>query len=71
LEQLEQLRPKVEPIVEGVLTAHPTEVERYRAGQTGKLGFLIGQVMKQVGQSGVKAHPKLVSVMVTEKLGVP
>jgi glutaminyl-tRNA synthetase len=71
LEQLEQLRPKVEPIVEGVLTAHPTEVERYRAGQTGKLGFLIGQVMKQVGQSGVKANPKLISVMVMEKLSAP
>jgi glutaminyl-tRNA synthetase len=71
LEQLEQLRPKVEPIVESVLAAHPTEVERYRAGQTGKLGFLIGQVMKQVGQSGVKANPKLISVMVTEKLSAP
>jgi Asp-tRNA(Asn)/Glu-tRNA(Gln) amidotransferase B subunit len=52
-----------------VLAAHPTEVERYRAGQTGKLGFLMGQVMKQVAQSGAKANPKLINVLVTEKLG--
>ncbi|MFL6197061.1 MAG: hypothetical protein ACJ75H_22940 [Thermoanaerobaculia bacterium] len=56
-------------MVDAVLAAHPTEVERYRAGQTGKLDFLIGQVMKQLGQAGVKAHPKLVSLMVTEALG--
>jgi glutaminyl-tRNA synthetase len=67
-EQLDQLRPQLLPIIEGVLTAHPTEVERYRGGQTGKLGFLIGQVMKQAAQGGGKPNPKLVSVLVQEKL---
>jgi glutaminyl-tRNA synthetase len=69
LEQLEQLRPQLLPLIEGVLSAHPTEVERYHGGQTGKLGFLIGQVMKQAAQGGGKPNPKLVSVLVTEKLG--
>ena len=68
-EQLEQLRPQLLPLIEGVLAAHPTEVERYRGGQTGKLGFLIGQVMKQAAQGGGKPNPKLVSVLVTERLG--
>src|SRR5258706_3066641 len=68
LELLEQLRPEVLPIIDSVLAAHPTEVERYRAGKTGLLGFLIAQVMKQAAQSGGKANPKLISVMVTERL---
>ena len=67
-EQLEQLRPQVLPVIERVLEAHPNEVERYRKGETGKLGFLIGQVMKQAAQGGGKPNPKLVSVMVMEKL---
>jgi glutaminyl-tRNA synthetase len=65
---LEQLRPEILSIIEDVLAAHPTEVERYRAGKTGLLGFLIAQVMKQVAQSGGKASPKLISVLLTEIL---
>ncbi|HEY9422409.1 MAG TPA: hypothetical protein VIW92_13410 [Thermoanaerobaculia bacterium] len=68
MELLERLRPEVQPVVESVLAAHPTEVERYRGGETGKLGFLIGQVVKQVSKSGGKPNPKLISVMVREKL---
>jgi glutaminyl-tRNA synthetase len=67
-EQLERLRPKLLPIVEGVLAAHPKEVERYRAGQTGVLGFLVAQVMKQAGQGSGKSNPKLINLMLTEKL---
>ncbi len=69
LEQLERIRPELQPIVEGVLAAHPNEVERYRAGQTGVLGFLVAQVMKQAAQGGGKPNPKLVSAMLGEKLG--
>ena len=69
LEQLERLRPELLPIVEGVLAAHPNEVGKYRSGQTGILGFLIAQVMKQVAQAGGKANAKLISVLVREKLG--
>ena len=69
LEQLERIRPELQPIVQGVLAAHPGEVERYRAGQTGVLGFLVAQVMKQAGQGGGKPNPKLVSAMLTRELG--
>jgi glutaminyl-tRNA synthetase len=65
---LEQMRPTLLPIVQGVLAAHPGEVARYRAGKTGLLGFLVAQVMKQVGQGGGKANPKLVNVMLTREL---
>lgn len=71
LELLAQLRPEVSPIVDSVLAAHPVQVESYRKGKTGLLGFLIAQVMKQVAAGGVKASPKLISVMVTERLKEP
>jgi glutaminyl-tRNA synthetase len=66
-ELLERLRPELQPVVEGVLAAHPNEVERYRKGQTGVLGFLLAQVMKQ--SAGEKPNPKLVSAMLREALG--
>jgi glutaminyl-tRNA synthetase len=69
LEQLEKMRPEILPIVEAVLAAHPGQVASYRAGKTGLLGFLVAQVMKQVGQSGGKASPKLVNVMLSRELG--
>jgi glutaminyl-tRNA synthetase len=68
LEQLERMRPELLPIVQAVLAAHPAEVERYRNGKTGLLGFLVAQVMKQVAQGGGKASPKLVNVMLTREL---
>jgi hypothetical protein len=70
-ELLERMRPDVLPLVESVLAAHPNEVERYRKGETGKLGFLIGQVVKRAAQSGGKPNPKLISVVVAEKLSAP
>ena len=70
-ELLERLRPEILPIVESVLAAHPNEVERYRKGETGKLGFLIGQVVKQTAKGGGKPSPKLISLVVTEKLSAP
>ncbi len=68
-EQLERLSPDLQPVIEGVLAAHTNEVERYRAGQTGVLGFLVAQVMKQAGRGGDKPNPKLVSAMLTRELG--
>ncbi|HEV8582701.1 MAG TPA: glutamine--tRNA ligase/YqeY domain fusion protein [Thermoanaerobaculia bacterium] len=67
-ELLEQLRPQLLPVVEGVLAAHSSEVERYRAGQTGVLGFLVAQVMKQAGKGGGRPNPKLINAMLTEEL---
>jgi glutaminyl-tRNA synthetase len=68
-ELLERTRPELLPIVQGVIAAHPKEVERYRAGQTGVLGFLVGQVMKQAGQADGKPSPKLVNMVLAESLG--
>jgi len=69
LELLERMRPTLLPIVQGVLAAHPAETERYRAGQTGVLGFFVAQVMKQAGQEGGKPNPKLVNAILTGELG--
>jgi glutaminyl-tRNA synthetase len=66
---LAELRPRVQPIVEAALAAHPGQVEQYRKGKTGLLGFLIAQVMKQVAAGGEAASPKLVSVLVREGVG--
>jgi glutaminyl-tRNA synthetase len=66
-EQLDRLRSDLQPILQSVLAAHPTEVERYRSGKTGILGFLVAQVMKQAGPAG-KANPKLVNVLLTREL---
>ena len=80
-EPVEVLRRNAEPahflwrsrlyVVRGVLAAHPAEVERYRGGKTGLLGFLVAQVIKQVAEGGGKANPKLVNVMLTRELGSP
>ncbi|MBK6778887.1 MAG: Asp-tRNA(Asn)/Glu-tRNA(Gln) amidotransferase subunit GatB [Gemmatimonadetes bacterium] len=51
--------------VDEVLAANPTEVERYRGGETKLMGFFTGQVMKK---SGGKADPKKVAPLLLEKL---
>ncbi len=66
-ELLERLRPGLQPVVDGVLAAQPNEVERYRKGQTGILGFLLAQVMKR--SAGEKPNPKLVNALLRERLG--
>ncbi len=68
LAQLETLRTELQSIVPAVLAAHPVEVERYRSGKTGVLGFLLAQVMKRAGQQGVKPSPKLVNAILVETL---
>jgi glutaminyl-tRNA synthetase len=67
LEQLERLRAELLPTIQEVFAAHPKEVERYRAGQTGVQGFLMAQVMKRAGAG--KPSPKLVNALVTRELG--
>ena len=64
---LERLRPGLLPVVDAVLAAQPNEVERYRKGQTGVLGFLLAQVMKR--PAGEKPNPKLVNALLRERLG--
>ena len=56
---------ELEPIVERILDANPGQVEGYRAGKEGLLGFFVGQVMKETGG---KANPRVVSELVKAKL---
>ena len=56
---------QLEPLVERVLAANGAQVEQYRAGKQGLLGFFVGQVMRETQG---KANPKLVNELVREKL---
>jgi aspartyl-tRNA(Asn)/glutamyl-tRNA(Gln) amidotransferase subunit B len=55
----------LEPAIDAVLTANPAQVETYRGGKEGVLGFLVGQVMKETNG---KADPKVVNRLLREKL---
>ena len=56
---------ELEPIVERILAANPGQVEAYRGGKEGLLGFFVGQVMKETQG---KADPRVVNELVLEKL---
>ncbi len=52
---------ELEPIVDEVLAANAANVEAYRAGKSGLLGFFVGQVMKATnGQADARAVNDLV-----------
>jgi aspartyl-tRNA(Asn)/glutamyl-tRNA(Gln) amidotransferase subunit B len=53
------------PIVDAVLAANPQQVETYRGGKEGVLGFLVGQVMKETKGT---ADAKTVNALLREKL---
>jgi aspartyl-tRNA(Asn)/glutamyl-tRNA(Gln) amidotransferase subunit B len=53
------------PIIDAVLAANPDQVETYRGGKEGVLGFFVGQVMKETQG---KADPKVVNQLLQEKL---
>jgi aspartyl-tRNA(Asn)/glutamyl-tRNA(Gln) amidotransferase subunit B len=57
---------ELQGVIDGVLAANPGQVEAYRAGKHGLLGFFVGQVMKET--SGT-ANPKLVGDLLRERLG--
>jgi aspartyl-tRNA(Asn)/glutamyl-tRNA(Gln) amidotransferase subunit B len=57
---------ELEAIVDQILAANPGEVEGYRGGKTGLIGFFVGQVMRATkGQ----ANPKVVNEVLARKLG--
>ena len=56
------------PIIDAVLAANPEQVETYRGGKEGLLGFLVGQVMKETQG---KADPKVVNRLLRERLQSP
>jgi aspartyl-tRNA(Asn)/glutamyl-tRNA(Gln) amidotransferase subunit B len=53
------------PVIHAVIAAHPEQVETYRGGKEGVLGFLVGQVMRETQG---KADPKVVNQLLREKL---
>ena len=53
-------------LVEAVIADNPSAIEDYKAGKQKAFGFLIGQVMKQLGGSG---NPGMVKKVLIEKLG--
>jgi aspartyl-tRNA(Asn)/glutamyl-tRNA(Gln) amidotransferase subunit B len=55
----------LEPLVDQVLAANPQQVESYRSGKEGLLGFFVGQVMKETEG---RANPKVVNDLLREKL---
>ncbi len=56
----------IEEIVDRVLAANPKEVEGYRGGKSGLIGFFVGQVMREMkGQ----ANPAIVNEILKAKLG--
>jgi Asp-tRNA(Asn)/Glu-tRNA(Gln) amidotransferase B subunit len=55
----------LEPVVDAVIAANPGQVEAYRGGKEGLLGFFVGQVMKETGG---QADPRAVNELVRTKL---
>jgi aspartyl-tRNA(Asn)/glutamyl-tRNA(Gln) amidotransferase subunit B len=53
------------PVIDSVIAAHPEQVETYRGGKEGVLGFLVGQVMRETQG---KADAKVVNQLLREKL---
>ncbi|HEY6583701.1 MAG TPA: Asp-tRNA(Asn)/Glu-tRNA(Gln) amidotransferase subunit GatB [Gaiellaceae bacterium] len=56
---------ELEPIVERILAANPGQVEAYRGGKEGLLGFFVGQVMRETQG---KADPRVVNELLRAKL---
>jgi len=56
----------LEKIVDEVLAANPKQVEQYKAGKTGLIGFLVGQAMKA---SRGQANPAALNELMKSKLG--
>jgi aspartyl-tRNA(Asn)/glutamyl-tRNA(Gln) amidotransferase subunit B len=53
------------PVIDAVLAANPEQVETYRGGKEGVLGFFVGQVMRETGG---KANPAAVNEILKSKL---
>jgi aspartyl-tRNA(Asn)/glutamyl-tRNA(Gln) amidotransferase subunit B len=56
---------ELDPVIDRILGENEQQVEAYRGGKEGLLGFFVGQVMKETGG---KANPKVVNERLREKL---
>ncbi len=55
----------IEAVVDRVIAANPAQVEQYRGGKQGVLGYFVGQVMREMGG---QANPTVVNELLREKL---
>ena len=55
----------IEAIVDEVIAANPSQVEQYKSGKVGLLGFFVGNVMKKTGGT---ANPAVVNEILRGKL---
>lgn len=55
----------IEEAADRVIAANPSEVEKYRSGKKNVVGFLVGQLMKELRGKG---DPKLVNEILRQKL---
>ncbi len=55
----------LEPLIDQVLAANPGQVESFRSGKEGLLGFFVGQVMKETEG---RANPQVVNELLMKKL---
>ena len=55
----------IESIIDEVIAANPSQVEQYKSGKVGLLGFFVGNVMKKTGGT---ANPSIVNEMLRKKL---
>ena len=56
----------IESVVDQVISANPSEVEKFKAGNAKLMGFFVGQVMRETKG---KANPQMVNTLLKEKLG--
>src|SRR4029453_3861920 len=43
---------ELDPVIDRILSEHGEQVEAYRGGKEGLLGFFVGQVMRETGGKG-------------------
>ena len=55
----------IEKIVDEVIAANPAQVEQYKSGKVGLLGFFVGNVMKKTAGT---ANPAVVNEILRNKL---
>ncbi|MBQ8294496.1 MAG: Asp-tRNA(Asn)/Glu-tRNA(Gln) amidotransferase subunit GatB [Alphaproteobacteria bacterium] len=55
----------IETIVDDIIAANPAQVEQYKSGKVGLLGFFVGQAMKKTGGT---ANPAVVNEILRKKL---
>ena len=56
----------IEKIIDEVIAANAPQVEQYKSGKVGLLGFFVGNVMKK---SGGSANPAIVNEILKQRLG--